>query len=567
MRTYGELRYFSGNGRGVWYIKAEPNVTMRLKRVFPRVNQERNGALIITDTPEASTDIKWALSRWDLVMDEPTRAHLEKRAAAYEEARDAVDRIFAGERLLGFFREPARRPRAYQTEAADLALMLGRLLLGDDVGLGKTFSGLLMLRHPDALPAVVVCPVHLQKQWIEELAKSFPLLRGHIVRKTTVYDPSRLRGECGRAPDVLVMSYSKVYGWSDHLAGKVRTVIFDETQELRLGGSQKYIGCARVAEAARFVMGTTATPVYNYGGEIYNVLEVIAPGALGSHLEFIREWGTERRNGKVLIRSPEALGAHLREENLFVRRTRKDVGRELPDLIRVPHVIEANADLIDKEMNDVSDLAYLIVSGNGTRTERMRAAGDLDWRMRRATGLAKATYVAAFVRMLLESEQKVVLWGWHRDVYDLYQFAFDRAGVGHAMYTGSESPVAKERSKNRFREDEDCRVLIMSLRSGAGVDGLQEVCKVGVFGELDWSPGIHDQCAGRLHRDGIDEPVVVYFLTCEFGSDPTVIETLGVKRGQAEPIRDPTVPVVANMDLQEDRIRRLAEAVIRQERS
>jgi hypothetical protein len=44
--------------------------------------------------------------------------------------------------------------------------------------------------------------------------------------------------------------------------------------------------------------------------------------------------------------------------------------------------------------------------------------GDFDWKMRQATGIAKAPYVAEFVKLLLESEQKVVLFGWHRDVYD-----------------------------------------------------------------------------------------------------------------------------------------------------
>jgi hypothetical protein len=60
----------------------------------------------------------------------------------------------------------------------------------------------------------------------------------------------------------------------------------------------------------------------------------------------------------------------------------------------------------------------------------------------------------------------------------------------------------------------------MSLRAGSGLDGLQQVCKVGVFGELDWSPGIHDQCEGRYHRDGQTEPSVSYFLVSDVGSDP-----------------------------------------------
>lgn len=42
--------------------------------------------------------------------------------------------------------------------------------------------------------------------------------------------------------------------------------------------------------------------------------------------------------------------------------------------------------------------------------------------------------------------------------------------------------------------------VIMSLRSGAGVDGLQKHSRVAVFGERDWSPQVHEQCIGRIRR-------------------------------------------------------------------
>jgi SNF2 family DNA or RNA helicase len=548
-------------GNALWVLEAEPNVTMRLKRIFGRINPRRDGALVISDTPETAADLEWVLLRWPLELDEPTRERLERGARSYREAQGAVDRILGGEHLP-FALQPARAPREYQLQAADLVLTTGRLLLGDDLGLGKSFSALLVLRETEALPALVVCPTHLTRQWLEELHASFPMLKGHIVQRTTVYDPSTKRDMRGHHPDVLIMSYSKLDGWAKHLAGHVRTVVFDEAQELRRSGSRKYIAAGLVADGARYRIGTTATPVYNYGGEIHNILQVIACDALGTRGEFVQEWGSEMRDGKVAVRDPRALGAHLRDQNLFLRRTRADVGRELAELIRVPHVVDADPDVIERETSEALDLAELIVTGAGTRQERWQAAGDLDWQMRRATGLAKAPYVAAFVRMLLESEAKIVLFGWHRDVYELWGDAFTKAHVGHVLYTGSESPAQKHRARDRFLEDERCQVLVMSLRSGAGLDGLQKACRVAVFGELDWSPGMHDQCLGRLHREGQGDPVVGYFLTCEYGSDPTVMEALGIKRGQAEPLRDPTVQLFEQMETPGDRVRRLAEDVL-----
>ena len=80
--------------------------------------------------------------------------------------------------------------------------------------------------------------------------------------------------------------------------------------------------------------------------------------------------------------------------------------------------------------------------------------------------------------------------------------------------------------------DGDCNLLIISLRAGAGLDGLQEKCNIVVFGELDWSPSVHEQCFGRVYRDGQSLPVSAYFMIAEDGSDPIISSVLGVKRGQ-----------------------------------
>src|SRR5690606_9105578 len=109
----------------------------------------------------------------------------------------------------------------------------------------------------------------------------------------------------------------------------------------------------------------------------------------------------------------------------------------------------------------------------------------------------------------------------------------------------------------------DSQVLIMSLRSGAGVDGLQHVCRTVVFGELDWSPGVHEQCTGRVDRDGQASPVVAYYLTADEGSDPIVVDVLGVKRQQSEGVRNPGGPLAERADIGEDALRRLAAEFLR----
>lgn len=101
------------------------------------------------------------------------------------------------------------------------------------------------------------------------------------------------------------------------------------------------------------------------------------------------------------------------------------------------------------------------------------------------------------------------------------------------LYTGTESSAAKARSVDAFVNG-DSRVLIMSLRSGAGLDGLQRIASTLVFGELDWSPGVHRQCIGRLDRDGQLHKVLAYFCVSNEGSDPVMLDTLNIKAIEAK---------------------------------
>jgi superfamily II DNA or RNA helicase len=547
-RTYGALKY----NEGYWYMKLAPHVAIRVKRMFPRVQQARTGIISIKDTPEVGRDLEWLLERHPLQVDDVSMTRLTQRAGEHRATERAVESIMigGGPALLGGFQEPGRPGREYQTQAADLVWRTGRLLLGDDVGLGKTQSALMLLRDPATLPALVVTLTHLPMQWLRELQVVMPWLTGHIATKRTPYDVDA---------DVLIMNYAKMTHWVDHLAGEVRTVIFDEVQELRRHESMKYTAAAQIADKADWKLGLSATPVFNYGGEIHSIMHVLAPGQLGTREEFIREWGAGERNNNVTVAQPKALGQYLRDEGLMLRRTRKDVHRELPDPISITHEVPSDPGAFDKVKNDVRAMAQLILNTDTDKTDRWRASGELDWKMRQATGIAKAPYVAEFVRLLLESEESVLLAGWHRAVYDIWRDLLRE--FNPVLYTGTESPIEKQTAADKFMTGAS-RVMLMSLRAGAGLDGLQNRCSVAVIGELDWSPEVHKQFIGRLARDGQESTVAAYYLVTDAGSDPVISDVLQLKRQQAEPIRDPDAPLYQQAVDTSDRIRRLAQAAL-----
>lgn len=556
MRPFGTLKL---NKAGAWEIDAEPHVVIRLKRAFGKADKYSSGVVKLANNDEVCRELGWFMDRFPLEMTAPDRRVLE------ESAKRHVDKLKRLEDMVDPNYKPrefklALPAREYQRRAAEAFLTRGSLLLGDDVGLGKTASAICALTDPKTLPAVVVTLAGtLPAQWMQELRRFAPELQVHICKTAQCYELPRF---FGRGPDVVVVNYHKLFGWAKLLKSYAKTVIYDEVQELRRTDSTKYKSAMDLSIGVRYRLGLSATPIYNYGGEIFNVVNAVDPGVLGTREEFNREWCVGFGD-KTRLEDPNAFGTHLREQFIMLRRTRRDVGRELPALQKIVQHTEASKEALDKVQGSAAELAKIILGAGEThRGQKMQAAEQLSNELRQATGIAKAPYVADFIQLLVESGEKVLVYAWHREVYSILQAKLFQGQVKSAMFTGSESTVEKQAAKDAFIKG-DVDVMLMSLRAGAGVDGLQKACKTIVFAELDWAPGVHEQAIGRVYRDGQPDPVVVYFLVSEDGSDPVVSEVLGLKREQVEGIRNPGTPELEELQKDGRHMKKLAEYFVK----
>lgn len=557
-----------GKPAAIWEVDAPPHVMLRLKRVFPKLEQRRVGAVRFTATAENCRDLEWFATRFPLQFEpEDALGFLTDEARRYDSVRARVRATIEGARQVTV-PQMALPPRDYQKSPAALVMEQGGLLLADELGLGKTVSAIVLLAHAQALPAVAVVPTHLQHQWKAEILRFLPMLKVHIARKGNPQYLDTWKGK-RRAQewpaDVLILPYSKLAGWAEFLQSGWHSVVYDEVQDLRRTGtgsyrrSFKYEAAQLLSTSVDYRIGLSATPIYNYGMEFYNVIECLLPGTLGSRFEFATEWCDRgATDDKARIRDPKAFGAMLRDQGIMLRRTRADVNRELPPLTKIVHEFEPDPAALEAVEDRASELARILLESSGDNFGKMRAAEELSNQLRMQTGIAKAPYVAEFVRMLIEeSDEPVVLFGWHRAVYDLW--ASRLAAYEPAFYTGTESPNQKERAKQRFLNGET-KVLIVSLRSGAGLDGLQRVCHRAVFGELDWSHGVHEQCEGRVYRDGQSEATLAYYLVATDGADPVIADVLGVKRAQLEGVRSPESTGAVPKQVDPQHIKRLAKA-------
>ncbi len=281
-----------------------------------------------------------------------------------------------------------------------------------------------------------------------------------------------------------------------------------------------------MAEAANRVIGLSGTPIYNRGAEIWNVVNILDYHFLGDYESFTREWCYGY--GNQIVAKPELLGEKLREEGLMLRRTKQDVLKDLPPKRRLVMAVDSDDGVYRKLMQPIQQtILQFKTDTEANASKRALWEMEIERGERQATGIAKAPYVAQFVRALLDADEKVLLFAHHHEVMDIYKKELH--AYSPAFITGRETPAMKDRSVERFMTGKT-NLCCISLRAAAGLNLQRASCVV--FGELDWSPAVHSQAEDRAHRMGQTDSILCYYLVSSEGSDQDMQDALGLKVSQ-----------------------------------
>lgn len=196
---------------GQWLITdLKPHVSMRFKDVFKGIRFGERPPYRLQDREDRAVDLDWFTSRYPLALTDRAAAHMATRLAAYGAGRQRLEELQAPDyraTLLTGFR-PGEKARAHQLRAAEMLRQTGRLLLLDEVGLGKTVSALAAISDGWGLPAAIVVQPHLSGQWIADYIRRFTDLTAVEVKDRS---PRTLP-----PADVYVFRYSNVGAWSDY---------------------------------------------------------------------------------------------------------------------------------------------------------------------------------------------------------------------------------------------------------------------------------------------------------------------------------------------------------------
>lgn len=382
-------------------------------------------------------------------------------------------------------------------------------LLADDMGLGKTVQAAATIQqlHPNRV--IIITPATLKINWYRELKEWITHeYKYQVIYKTTdIVDPSA---------NIIIVNYDLI------IYDKIKTqlnkleydvMILDEAHNLSNPEAKRtkriYSNSGLIRQAKR-VYALTGTPVRNRPKDFYITLKVLAPECIEPYTDYeayatrfcgayYDSYGTLKDKGSSNI---EELAERIKP--FMLRRTKEEVLTELPPLIEKTIELELTPE-IEAVINEEVELEENIsdFSENGELGKQAK--------IRRLLGLAKLPQVFEYIENLLQSEEKIIIFTYHRDVINAIRTHFK--GKGCRVIQGGMTTKLKQMEVDLFIKDPNSRIFIgQYVAAGFGVDGLQKVASNVVFSEPDWVPGNMDQARDRAYRMGQTKPVVVHYL-------------------------------------------------------
>ena len=500
-----------------WVVEGHPYAISIAKRLFPGSKSHGKGRASFPASKRIVGDLCWFMQRFPLDIKnekgwlqdlEQAQEHFKVQEEFLKKPKSAMPPPkFSGE-LLNF-----------QKEGLAFLLHNPRSLLADGMGLGKSPMALAWLCSLNVSPPyILVVPPHIVRQWRREIHK-------FLGEETQVHVIKGLKPYSLPASEIYLIHYLLLRAWKNYLPRfGFNACVFDEIQELRRSLSEKYSAASLLSEAVPNVIGLSGTPIYNMGSEMHSILNILEYHCLGDFDSFSREWCDGY--GSHRISNPELFGEYLKDQGLLLRRTKEEVMSELPSKRRVIQEIDVDEGRFDELIAPVMNQAQRIADIKDA-FERGRETREAINATRMITGIAKAHYVTAFVKTLMEAGETVLLAAHHHSVIDIYMKELN--DYLPVVISGRQTGKVKDMAQKAFM-DGDTDLLILSLRSGTGLNLQRANCVV--FGELDWSPAVSTQVEDRCHRYGSKKSVLCYYLVCNAGTDQAMLETLGLKTSQ-----------------------------------
>lgn len=388
-----------------------------------------------------------------------------------------------------------------------------RLLIADDMGLGKSLQALLCImsaqyQHDGSVhryKTLIVCPSVVKVNWANEVEKWTEMDASLIYGQTKEYEVS----------DITIINYDLLHARVDELlTDDYDCIIFDECHTLKNQKTQRTQAAKRLATwpTVKGMIAMSGTPILNRPSEIFTILNMLKPATFTNYYLFGKKYCGAIHNGygwdfngaSNIETSDDGVTPPLNHllKDIMLRRTMDDprLSDQMPDLLQTIIEVDISRSKYDIVYNTLMDeLEYYRTTGSGSIPPGLLLNILTD--LRHAAGRAKVKGAFSWVMHYIDTYSKpIVVFAHHRDVVEgLAESLMIEAGEDTMLcITGSTPDKRRQELISEFQEGKLPFLICSTLAMKEGIN--LDAADTTLFVEREWVPAHERQAASRVRR-------------------------------------------------------------------
>ncbi len=390
--------------------------------------------------------------------------------------------------------------------------------MADDMGLGKTIqviSLILKMKEEKKLkkPVLVICPTTLMGNWMKELQMFAPEL------DAVIYHGADRQLDVNH--DVILTTYAIMrIDVEDLKKNSWGMIIVDEAQNIKNPDTAQTLAIKMLKADVKIAM--TGTPVENRLTELWSIFDFINKGYLGSLRDFQKSYAIpierfkehSRANKLKMSISPFVLRRLKTDKNVISDLPEKMVLNEYCYLSNVQKVLYEKT--LNEMMSKISGFTGVNRRGNifklitalkqiCNHPYQFIKSGEMG-----AELSGKMAKCIDLVQNILERGEKTLIFTQYKEMGDiLCKVLSQECNTEPLFFHGSLTVPQREEIINKFQNEENSKVMILSLKAGGTGLNLTSATNV-IHYDLWWNPAVEDQATDRTYRIGQDKNVMVH---------------------------------------------------------
>jgi SNF2 family DNA or RNA helicase len=341
---------------------------------------------------------------------------------------------------------------------------------------------------------------------------------------------------------------------------KFSTLILDEAQYVRNQQTDSFRAAKAINCTHRIAL--TGTPIENHVGDLYNILDCVEEGILGSRSSFEKQFANPIEQGL----SSSAFTLKMLLAPVVTRRRKAEVERELPPKIEnIVHCkLSPEQKLLYKEF--VHQLGGAMGHGGSpevfgaqnhfsllsalTRLRQICCHPSLvlgDQADNQSSGKLKT--LREIMSECLEMGRKIIIYSQFLKMQQLIVNIAQEIHPQGALWLHG-STTNREEIVKAFQSEDGPRIIVVSLKAGGTGITLTQADTV-IFADPWWNPAVEDQAVDRAHRIGQKKTVHVIRVIVENSIESEVIALAQKKRIAAQSVLHEGFKNAANLSKEE----------------